>query len=83
MGKKEKILESVLSGQSDSNIAFTDIVNLLEIFGFTHRQQGSHHIFTKVGIVERINLQSDGAKAKKYQVKQVRNVLTKYNFQKI
>lgn len=80
MGKKAKILEKVLSGQSDNNIAFADLVDLLETFGFDHRQQGSHHIFTRVGVIERVNLQSDGPKAKKYQVKQVRNVLTKYSF---
>ena len=80
MGKKDKILEKILSGQSDSNIMFADLVSLLETFGFDHRQQGSHHIFTKLGVIERINLQSDGPKAKKYQIRQVRNILTKYSF---
>ena len=59
---------------------FADLVSLLETFGFDHRQQGSHHIFTKLGVIERINLQSDGPKAKKYQIRQVRNILTKYSF---
>jgi hypothetical protein len=39
---------------------------------------GSHHIFRKAGIEEKLNLQRDGNKAKPYQVKQVRNILLKY-----
>jgi len=65
MGKNEKFLAKVLSGQSDANIAFSDLVGLLEWIGFDHRQEGSHQIFTKSGLLERINLQSDGAKAKR------------------
>ena len=42
------------------------------------RISGSHHIFTKHGVIERINLQRDGAKAKPYQVKQVRKILAQY-----
>jgi len=37
-----------------------------------------HHIFYKEGIEEILNLQPDGAKAKPYQVKQVRGVILKY-----
>jgi virulence-associated protein VapD len=77
MAKLDKIRAKVLSGQSDANIPFADLVKLLESFGFEHRQQGSHHIFTKAGIRQRVNLQADGPKAKRYQVKQVREVLTK------
>jgi len=39
---------------------------------------GSHHIFTQSGVMERINLQRDGSKAKPYQVRQVRNILANY-----
>ena len=42
------------------------------------RSFGSHHIFTKPGIVERINLQREGSKAKPYQVRQVRKILAQY-----
>ena len=80
MSKREKLLQKVLSGQSDSNISFKDLVLLLEHFRFNHRQEGSHHIFTMPGIHERVNLQSDGSKAKRYQVKQIREIITKYGF---
>jgi hypothetical protein len=42
------------------------------------RVSGSHHIFRKAGIEEKINLQKDGNKAKPYQVKQVRHIILKY-----
>jgi len=37
-------------------------------------------LFTKDGIIERINLQSEGSKAKGYQVRQIRKILTTYKF---
>jgi len=40
--------------------------------------KGSHHIYYKEGIVEIINIQPKGNKAKDYQVKQVRNIILKY-----
>ncbi|MEA2338758.1 MAG: hypothetical protein QOE82_2765, partial [Thermoanaerobaculia bacterium] len=43
------------------------------------RSRGSHYIFTRAGIEERINLQRDGSHAKPYQVKQVRAVILKYH----
>jgi hypothetical protein len=40
--------------------------------------RGSHHVFRRAGIDERVNLQRDGRHAKPYQVKQVRAVVVKY-----
>jgi predicted RNA binding protein YcfA (HicA-like mRNA interferase family) len=51
---------------------------LLENLGFQKRVKGSHHMFRKSGVEEKINLQRDGNNAKPYQVKQVRAVLLKY-----
>jgi len=39
---------------------------------------GSHHIFRKDFIEEKINLQKDGKNAKPYQVQQVRKLILKY-----
>lgn len=50
------------------------IINL----GFELRQKGSHHILTKYGIEEIINIKPKNGKAKSYQVKQVREILIKY-----
>jgi hypothetical protein len=70
------ILEKVLSGLSDKNIRFNALKNLLTGMGFDERIKGDHHIFTKSGIAEIINLQplKDGS-AKAYQVKQVRGII--------
>ncbi len=79
MSKHEKILLQILRGDSDANISFNDLCNLLKKLGFDERIRGSHHIYRKEGIIEKINLQRDGNKAKAYQVRQVRNVILKYN----
>jgi predicted RNA binding protein YcfA (HicA-like mRNA interferase family) len=78
MGKYEKLLLQILRGRSDANIHFNDLVNLLLKMGFDKRVGGSHHIFRKSGIIEKINLQKEGNKAKPYQVRQVRNIILKY-----
>ncbi|MBI5875242.1 MAG: type II toxin-antitoxin system HicA family toxin [Deltaproteobacteria bacterium] len=79
MDKYEKLLLQILQGASDSNIAFNDLCHLLKKMGFIERIRGSHHIFRKDGIIEKVNLQRDGSKAKTYQVRQVRNIILKYN----
>ena len=78
MPKFDKILEKVLRGASDANIDFQDVRQLLSELGFEERIRGSHHIFTKGGVIEIINLQAKDSKAKPYQVKQVRNLILKY-----
>lgn len=79
MGKYEKLLLKILRGLSDNNLRFNDLCTLLKHLGFEERTRGSHHIFRKEGVEEKINLQKDGSKAKAYQVGQVRNVILKYN----
>mgnify|MGYP001580857700 CR=1 FL=1 len=78
MGKYDKLLIRLLSGASDTNIAFDDLRQLLVRFGFDERIRGDHHIYTKDGIAEILNLQPRGFKAKPYQVKQVRTVIIRY-----
>jgi hypothetical protein len=79
MSKHEKLLLKILQGGSDANISFNDLCNLLKKLGFEERVRGNHHIFRKEGIIEKINLQRDDSKAKVYQVRQVRNLILKYN----
>ena len=83
MGKQEKILWQILTGTSDANISFSAMCNLLAHLGFEIRIKGSHHIFRKNNIEEKINIQKEGNKAKPYQVKQVRNVILKYKLGEI
>lgn len=78
MGKFEKLLQTILSGNSDQNINFSDLINLLLFLGFELRIKGSHHIFFKDSVDGIINIQPNGAKAKAYQIKQIRNLIIKY-----
>jgi HicA toxin of bacterial toxin-antitoxin, len=79
MSKYDKLLSLILHGTADANIPFDDLCRLLQKIGFEERIRSSHHIFRKEGVLEKINLQRDGNKAKVYQVRQVRAVLLKYN----
>ncbi len=83
MGKYEKLLEQILLGNSDANVDFDELCQLLLKLGFEIRVRGSHHIFRKQGVEERINLQRDGSKAKVYQIRQVRSVILRYNLRGI
>jgi predicted RNA binding protein YcfA (HicA-like mRNA interferase family) len=74
----DKILEKLLRGESDTNIRFEELIHLLQAKGFRMRVSGSHHIFTRPGVLQRINIQREGAKAKPYQVRQIRRILTDY-----
>jgi len=73
-------LERILSGRSDANISFEQTRTLLRTLGFEERVRGSHHMFVRGDVQELINLQEiEGGKCKPYQVRQMRQVLLKYN----
>jgi predicted RNA binding protein YcfA (HicA-like mRNA interferase family) len=74
----DDLRDRILGGAADANIGFDDICRLLRHFGFDERVRGSHHVFRKPGVEERINLQRDGHQAKPYQVRQVRTIIAKY-----
>ncbi len=75
MDKSDNLRQRILAGRSDANIPFDELRRLLIQLGFAERIRGSHHIFRKGGVRERINLQRDGSHAKPYQVRQVRQVI--------
>ena len=79
----KNIFASVMSGITDANIRFTDLRKLLLTLGFKERIKGDHHIYSRTGVIEIINIQLlfDG-KAKPYQVKQIRNLIHKYKLNK-
>jgi hypothetical protein len=78
MSQSGQLLLRILRGTSDANIPFEGLCQLLRHLGFDERIRGSHHIFTKEGVEEILNLQPKGRQAKPYQVKQVRAVLLRY-----
>lgn len=72
MATIEKVMRSIMCGTQDCNIKFTDLQKILDVLGFQYRIKGDHFIYWKDGVVEIINIQPDGNKAKPYQVKQIR-----------
>lgn len=79
MASLTKVFATVVSGHSDTNVRFGDLRRLLRSLGFSERTKGGHYIFSRSGVVEIINLQPlPGGKAKPYQVKQVRGIITAY-----
>jgi hypothetical protein len=78
MGAKAELLSRVLAGTADAAIRCDDLCGLLRSLGFAERIRGSHHIFTRAGVEEILNLQPKAGRAKPYQVKQVRGVILRY-----
>jgi predicted RNA binding protein YcfA (HicA-like mRNA interferase family) len=78
MGQYGKLVQRILSGRQDKSILFSEAVSLLQRIGFSMRIKGSHHILSREGIDEIINLQPDDSKVKAYQVKQIRDIMVKY-----
>ena len=79
MSKADKTLEKILSATADANIRFDDVLSLMPRLGFRLRIRGSHHIFTRSGVEVLIDLQPVHGKCKPYQVRQIRDVLIKFN----
>ena len=79
MGEYEKLYEHIVVRRSDANIPFAGLCGLLRRLGFEERIKGDHHIFTNSYVQEILNLQPKNSKGKPYQVKQVREVILKYN----
>ena len=78
MSQYEKLLAALMSGTKDKNFLFSDLQAILDRLGFQVRIKGDHFIYTREGIDEIINIQPVGNKAKPYQVKQVRQLVLKY-----
>jgi virulence-associated protein VapD len=78
VAKYDDLLDRILRGTSDANIAFNDLRQLLRRLGFEERIRGSHHMFRKAGVDEKLNLQREGSEAKVYQVRQVRATIVRY-----
>ena len=77
--KRRKLHKRLSEGQL-RNIAFGDIINMVEGFRFRQvRTSGSHHIFTHPAIPELVNLQEVKGEAKPYQICQFLRLVEKYN----
>lgn len=74
----DKLRDRLRSRFVERNFAFDDLRAILLSLGFDERVRGSHHIFTRTGIEEIVNLQPVGRLAKPYQVRQVREIITRH-----
>jgi predicted RNA binding protein YcfA (HicA-like mRNA interferase family) len=74
-----RLLDRILRGDV-ANIAFRDLIQLLLDLGFLESGgRGSHRVFTRLGVRELVNLQNENGDAKHYQVRQVANIVRRYN----
>ncbi len=82
MSRAKKAAARILSGTADANVSFDDLCFVLERAGFSRRPgKGSHTVFFQTGFEEILNLQPRGSQAKPYQVKQVRDLILKYQLE--
>ena len=76
---RKKLLRKLASGAL-TNVAFRDMVNLVEGFSFVlQRTRGSHHIYSHPDIPELVNLQEVQGQAKPYQIRQFLKLVEEYN----
>lgn len=66
------------AGTSDAALRFAAMRGYLRDLRFRERIKGSHHIFTRPGIEEIINLLAKGSRCKPYRVAQVRRILARH-----
>ena len=80
MNRRKLLLK--LSRGEIRNVAFNNLTNLVEGFGFTPaRTSGSHHIYSHPGIPELVNLQNVKGQAKPYQILQLLKLVERYNLE--
>ncbi len=66
--------------RNPKNVRFEDLCRAAETFGFRFRGgKGSHRVYVRQGVVELLNFQNVGGKAKPYQVYQLLKVIEDYN----
>ncbi|MEE9247399.1 MAG: type II toxin-antitoxin system HicA family toxin [Dehalococcoidia bacterium] len=76
---RRRLLRRLAQG-SLNNVSFSDMVTLVEGFGFQlMRTSGSHHIFAHPDIPELFNIQSVQGEAKPYQIRQLLRLVERYN----
>lgn len=77
---ERKLLAKALAGPR--NMRFSEVVALAKAFGFRQsRVKGSHHVFVHPAVRELVNLQEVGGKAKPYQIRQLLDLVERYNLQ--
>lgn len=76
---RRRLLRRLSQGHLD-NVAFKDMANLMQGFGFRlARVSGSHQVFTHPDIPEVISLQEVKGEAKPYQIRQFLRLVERYD----
>ena len=77
--KPARLLARIRRGDV-SNVTFTDLIRLVEALGFREAGgRGSHRVFVHPRVAELINMQEEHGQAKPYQVRQVANLVQRYD----
>lgn len=75
---KRKLLHRIANNPKSAR--FSEVVVLLEAFGFRSSQvSGSHHIYTHDRVPRPVNIQNVHGDAKPYQVRQMLKIVERYN----
>ena len=78
--RPRRLLKRIATAQR--NVRFKDLLTLAQALGFRlSRTEGSHHILIHPAVAEPLNLQNVRGQAKAYQVKQLLQVVERYNLQ--
>jgi hypothetical protein len=73
-----RLLARIARGEV-ANVSFSDMVRLVEAFGFElRRTSGSHHVFAHPDVRELLNLQDIRGQAKPYQIRQFLRLVERY-----
>ncbi|HUG74977.1 MAG TPA: type II toxin-antitoxin system HicA family toxin [Acidimicrobiia bacterium] len=77
--RPHRLLERISRGDA-ANVAFADLVRLVEALGFDEvGGRGSHRVFAHPEVVELVNLQVERGQAKRYQVRQIGALVRRYD----
>lgn len=76
---RRRLLKRLSDGRL-RNVAFADMINLIEGFGFRlARVSGSHHVYSHTNVGELVNMQEVKGEAKPYQIRQFLKLVERYN----
>ena len=76
---RRRLLRRLVQG-SLNNVAFRDVVDLVEGFGFKQvRISGSHHLFSHPAVPSLVNLQNVKGEVKPNQIRQLLRLIERYD----
>lgn len=80
MASDKKTYDAVLNGRG--TIAFRDLEHLLISLGFSLAStRGSHRIYVHPRVSRSLNIQPIGKDAKRYQIRQLRDIIVEFGLQ--